>query len=329
MSLNPATAGDAAPERKRKSHSAETPKRPAAKPSKSPEFYLPAGFPDFSKAPVSSSLGFDIGAEHPHRFKKVPALETSYLRTLLRHRDPFMAFCSGLEEPLLKAYDDGVGNQTIGIGYCIPARVRTYGKERVVSDFMAAGLNREQAVALANQDKEALRTIKLTPHGAVALLEVIKPDYERVAKAAVGEKTWDKLPENKQVALTYMVYNTGHLEPDLVANVRSGNDAAAMSGNNMMPKLSTGENHILRGRVQAAFLSQDMFEKVINNPGEIDAKYGNPQGQHALPNMALLASQRLQSLAGRLREKQKQRHDDHPDHGHAAKGHSRGRGNDA
>ena len=267
------------------------------------ELAEPCGFPDFSRAPITTQLGLDIENETIDPWNKRPTLDTKYLTKVLATTDPFMAFAVSMERPLLKAYDDGAGNQTIGVGHFTKVRASLYGKERIISDFMAAGLNRTQAEGLAREDKDALRLVKLSAHGCVALLEACKPDYERIVKDAIGEKCFDKLPINKKVALTYLAFNTGHIKPELAAAVRKGDDYQAIAGNNMMPTYNHGiPNEHLRGRVQAAYMGGKYFDMALQEPGKVDSLYGQSGQMNVLPNQLLIDQQQTREHLSKRRK---------------------------
>lgn len=288
---------------------------------------------------VAGSMIPDVSGNHKVRG---PILDKTELSRNLLSTDLFASMATQIEDIRLKPYPDMAagGKITLGIGYCIDARYATFAakmgkaaaKEKIIDDLSHAGLSRVQSEALMRHDKAAVRDVRITPEGALALLEHVKPEYQQIAKDAVGEAAWNKLPENKQAALTYRTYNTGRIPASLAKAVAKGDNYSAMLGDNFLPyyrpqaRDESGnpmvdengkpirerkDNHRARAWMQAAWLGGNVIAKAIDKPGAFEGTYANESATAALASLAMPK----QNVRDRLQQGRKKKHDAH-DHGH-------------
>lgn len=110
----------------------------------------------------------------------------------------------------LKPYTppEGRNNTTVGIGYCIPERVKAFGIDAVKGDFTQAGISAEMQDKLLAKNATKNGSF-ITQAQAIRLLATVAPYYKEVARGWLGEDNFDKLDKDKQAALTWLAYNVG------------------------------------------------------------------------------------------------------------------------
>lgn len=220
---------------------------------------------------------------------------------LLENGKPFQALAVTLEGMETKPYRDGCG-LNVGMGYCIDARVREYGEDRVKEDLAGAGLEQLQIDALMGKDRAAQDKIEMTRTQALSLLELTEGDYRTRARDIVGQGVFDKLPEHRQAALTWLSYNTGEglaKFSNLLRNVR--NDKPEEAVKHMTPFFSQGGKMVPNSRagawMMAAYWSEDALKAAIERPDALEV--GARQGQSPIAIVAPQEAGRM-AMAGTL-----------------------------
>lgn len=229
---------------------------------------------------------------------------TSYqLATALMEVDEFAALATAVEDFKRKPYYDP-GGLNVGMGYCVTKRLAEYGPARVGRDLAGAGFAPAQVEALIKNKKAEVQKIVVEPLHAVRLLEATKEDYRSLAEAAVGKSVFDKLPSNRQAALTHLAYNTGNVAQftQLVSATQKGNDGKAMLNMRVNWRGSDGEihaNHRQRAWEQAMHLGPDHFKRALNDPNAFESQMATPQAESALAEIAA-AAQKPDGLRSKL-----------------------------
>lgn len=209
---------------------------------------------------------------------------------LIAEKDTFLSLATAVESVKTQVYYDPAG-ANIGMGYCITIRAIEYGPDRVKEDLAGAGMEEAKAEALAAGKAKAAKGASITLPGAVLLLEKTASDYREIARADVGEETFDNLPEHKQAVLSYLAYNAGELKgfKRLLRAVRSGDDPAAMREMAPWWRDSDGvmkENHRLRAWAQAAWMGPERLAKALSDPHEFEGKYAREESRGLLAKEA-------------------------------------------
>lgn len=220
---------------------------------------------------------------------------------LLDVGEPFQALAVTLEGLETKPYRDGCG-LNVGMGYCIDARVREMGVERVRDDLYHAGLEENQILDLMGNDKKAQLKVEITRTQALSLLALTEEDYRTRARDIVGQKVFDKLPEHRQAALTWLSYNTGDglaKFSNLLGAVRKDQTTEAVK--HMTPFFSQGGKMVPNSRagswMMAAYWSEDALKEAIRRPDALES--GARNGQSPLAIVAPQEAGRM-AMAGSL-----------------------------
>lgn len=220
---------------------------------------------------------------------------------LLEKGKPFQALAVTLEGMETKPYRDGCG-LNVGMGYCIDARVREYGEDRVKEDLAGAGLDQSQIDSLMGSDRTAQDKVEMTRTQTLSLLELTEGDYRTRARDIVGQEVFDNLPGHRQAALTWLSYNTGEglaKFSNLLRNVRNGSHQEAVK--HMTPFFSHGGKMVPNSRagawMMAAYWSEDALKVAIERPDALEV--GARQGQSPIAIVAPQEAGRM-AMAGTL-----------------------------
>lgn len=229
------------------------------------------------------------GVQSPAAFEVEEGMSREEVaQKLLEKGKAFQALAVTLEGMETKPYRDGCG-LNVGMGYCIDARVREYGVDRVKQDLAGAGLDTAQVEALTGSDRKAQEAVVMTRTQALALLELTESDYRTRARDIVGAQVFDKLPEHRQAALTWLSYNTGEglaKFSNLLGHVRAGRHTEAVK--HMTPYFSQGGTMVPNSRagswMMAAYWSEDALKSAIARPDALES--GARQGHSPIALVA-------------------------------------------
>ena len=263
-----------------------------AQPKAQPAVLIPATAS--AKAPAPDALAKALEGVAPNSRAMSKALSDV---------DLFASMATAVENfEELPYYDPGGLN--VGMGYCVTKRLSEYGKERVAQDLRSAGFDeREVSLLVQGRDRKAIAKIRVTPLQAVRLIDATREDYMGLARDAVGD-SFDKMPQNRQVALGYLAYNTGDVGKfrKLVSALRGGDDASAMRNMTVKWRDNQGElhaNHRLRSYVQAMFLGASHFKRAIADPMAFEGNMASAEAESALADIAG-AAQKPGALGSKL-----------------------------
>lgn len=247
----------------------------AAAPTPLPASFLQAGlvslkplfaFQQIDPPVAASAAAFDVPAG------MAPQQVAQKLHELGK---PFQALAVTLEGLETKPYRDGCG-LNVGMGYCIDARVREYGPERIRQDLLNAGLQSPQVDVLMGNDRKAQTGVELTRTQALALLSLTEGDYRTRARDLVGQAVFDKLPTHRQAVLTWLSYNTGEglaRFSRLLTAVRQDRPADAVQ--HMTPFFSQGGQMVPNARagswLMAAYWSEDAMTAALSRPDALES----------------------------------------------------------
>jgi hypothetical protein len=211
-------------------------------------------------------------------------------------KDTFMALALSVENAPAFAYVDAAGANA-GAGYCIQARRRALGRAKIEAELAWAGFGPQDVKSLLSHDAKVIEAVPVKHENTLRLLAITKPQYEIMARDAVGSKVFDKLPHHKKDVLSYIAYNTGGPEKfvKLLAAVRAGDDLAALGQLAPSVKVSSGKklkNHRLRAWAQAAWVGPSELGKALEKPLLFEKNYAHGKGQEKFihANFALIKS---------------------------------------
>jgi hypothetical protein len=197
--------------------------------------------------------------------------------------DTFMALALSVENVPKTAYVDAAGANA-GAGYCIEARRRAHGSDKVKSDLRKAGFAETEIANLLSRETARIESVKVGKAQALRLLAMTKPHYESMAREALGAKTFNALPSHKQDVLSYLAYNTGGPKKfvKLLRAVKEKDDVAALS--QLAPSVRTEDghalkNHRLRAWAQAAWVGSDELEAALARPLAFEKNFAGKRGQ--------------------------------------------------
>lgn len=198
-------------------------------------------------------------------------------------KDTFMALALSVESAPAFAYVDAAGANA-GAGYCIQARRRALGRAKIEAELAFAGFEPEAVKSLLSQDAKRIESVPVDHENTLRLLTITKPQYESMARDAVGSKVFDKLPSHKKDVLSYLAYNTGGPEKfvKLLAAVRAGDDLSALGQLAPSIRVSSGKklkNHRLRAWAQAAWVGPPELAKALEKPILFEKSYAHRVGQ--------------------------------------------------
>lgn len=198
-------------------------------------------------------------------------------------KDTFMALALSVENSPNFAYVDAAGANA-GAGYCIQARRRALGRAKIEAELVFAGFKPDEVKSLLSQDAKRIEAVPVDYQNTLRLLTITKPQYESMARDAVGSKVFDKLPSHKKDVLSYLAYNTGGPEKfiKLLAAVRAGDDLSALGQLAPSIRISSGKtlkNHRLRAWAQAAWVGPSELAKALEKPILFEKSYAHRVGQ--------------------------------------------------
>lgn len=136
--------------------------------------------------------------------------------------DPYVSLVLAVEDlpkhPYFPAAGADAGTPNLPGGYSIKMRKAAYGAERVIQDLKSAGFSLEETRLLMNgKDRKKIRAMEVPAASALALIRIVKDDYEQIARASVSTakapQAFDRLQPAQRAALTYAAYNTGTIYP--------------------------------------------------------------------------------------------------------------------
>lgn len=212
-----------------------------------------------------------------------PGQSHRQLARRMAQQDAFMALALGVEASPERAYVDAAGANA-GAGYCVEMRRRALGEPLVRDELARAGFPQGDIESLLSRNGSRIEAVRVGQAQSLRLLVISKPQYQAMARKAVGAHTFDALPPNKKDVLSYLAYNTGGPEKfvKLIAAVRSGNDVVALS--QLAPSVSIGKgkrlkNHRLRAWAQAAWIGTDELKKALEKPVAFELAYAGQTGQ--------------------------------------------------
>jgi GH24 family phage-related lysozyme (muramidase) len=291
------------------SASAERSTLPAAAKSEAPAVATPVAAA--AQAPAAAGAPVVARSSQPDRLENAlpnlgKGMNSYQLSTSLMAVDLFASLATAVEDFKRKPYYDP-GGLNVGMGYCITKRVAEYGADRVRSDLSSAGFAPSQVESLIKNKKAEVQKIIVEPMHAVRLLEATKEDYRSLAEAGIGKQVFDKLPPNRQAALTYLAYNTGNVGQfkNLVSAVNHGHDSKAMLNLTVNWRDTGGEvhaNHRQRSYLQAMFLGTEHFKRAISDPNAFESHIGAPKAEGLLAEIAG-AAQTPNGLRSKLLER--------------------------
>jgi hypothetical protein len=231
---------------------------------------------------------------HPHASKKGPPLAMlpiaitpgqthRQIAKMMVKKDAFIALALGVESSPAKAYVDAAGANA-GAGYCVEMRRRALGEAQVRDELARAGFFDDDINNLLSRDGGRIESVKVGQAQSLRLLVISKPQYEEMARKAVGSKVFDALPSNKKDVLSYLAYNTGGPQKfvKLIHAVRAGDDVAALSQLAPTVKVAHGKklkNHRLRAWAQAAWMGPEQLKKALDTPVAFELAYAGQKGQ--------------------------------------------------
>lgn len=140
--------------------------------------------------------------------------------------DPYVSLVLAVEDLPKNPYFPGAGadRNTVNLpgGYSMKMRTAVYGVDRVKQDLLSAGLSDDQVKLLVTgKDKKKIRAMDIPMSSAVALVRIVKDDYQAIAREAVNTsrapQAFSRLNPSQQAALTYAAYNTGTVYPKAAA----------------------------------------------------------------------------------------------------------------
>jgi hypothetical protein len=198
-------------------------------------------------------------------------------------KDPFLALATMVEKPSLEPYFASPAGWNIGMGYCITQRLSDFGEDRVKADFARAGIPGRTAGQLLSENPKVVQEARITQSQAVRLLMITKQDYVDQARKAVGEKTFDSLPLERQSALAYLSYNANLARfSRLPRAIAAGQNVAAMS--EMTPVFKTPEGKLQKNYRLGSYLWaawSGTLGVAIDDPSEHERLYANSRGLSA------------------------------------------------
>lgn len=220
-------------------------------------------------AAVAPSTAALDAAGLPH----VAAADTSKTLAikLLAADRPFLALAVSLEDLRTVPYWDP-GGMNLGMGYCVDKREAEKGALSVRADLEAIGLPEASIQDVLSNTRARQERVRLTPDQALALLARTAPEYEAVARQAIGGKTFDALPSHRRAALSWLAYNTGDTNfnkfRSLHAAVKS--NAVIEALDHLTPHYRDGGVMVPNARagtwLMAAFWSKDGLKAAIERP---------------------------------------------------------------
>ena len=232
-------------------------------------------------------------------------------------RDTFFALVLSVEDTPKFAYVDAAGANA-GPGYCVDARRKALGDEAVRADLESAGFSGADIESLMSRDPRRIEAVAVDARQSLRLLAITKPQYERMARDAIGTQAFEKLPKHRQDVLSYISYNTGGPSKfvNLLEAIKRQDDVAALS--EMAPKFRWGStksgkpkfklNHRLRAWAQVAWLGPSELAKAIEAPAQFERSYAGSAGQDKFIKQHMAFFDKLsQRRAARLGEKQPKR----------------------
>jgi len=199
----------------------------------------------------------------------------TWAKGLMEEGHGFLALTAQIEAIAEKPYWDNCG-VNVGVGYCIGARKINYGEAQVRSDLIRAGLPSEQADILISGTRREQSKVRLYPEESLRLLFLTQGDYTAIARDAIGASVFDKLPEQKQQALSWMAYNLGdglHEYKRLIVAVQEQDWGTAMS--QMTPHYKEDgvwkRNNRAASYVMAVFASEGGLSQVLSDPDAFES----------------------------------------------------------
>lgn len=202
-------------------------------------------------------------------------------------KDTFLALALSVEDAPKRAYVDRAG-ANVGAGYCIDARRKGLGESAVRADLALAGFAVAEIGKLMSRNKRLIESVEVDSKQALRLLAITKPQYEALAREAVGADFFEELPKHKQDVLSYLSYNTGGAKKfvNLLKAVKKRDDMAALA--EMAPKFRVGGsnsnprfrlNHRLRAWAQAAWMGPEFLKDALREPDQFEKSYAGSSGQ--------------------------------------------------
>ena len=140
--------------------------------------------------------------------------------------DPYVSLVLAVEDLPKNPYFPGAGADSgtpnLPGGYSIKMRKAVYGPDRVKQDLTSAGFTLDQAKLLvAGKDRKKIRAMEVPQSSALALIRIVKDDYEVIARESVNTRrapeAFERLNTAQRAALTYAAYNTGTVYPKAAA----------------------------------------------------------------------------------------------------------------
>lgn len=146
-------------------------------------------------------------------------------------RAPFQALAlqaEGLETA--PYYIEGDKSQpSIGVGYNVQMSIGAIGEKGVRDELTRAGIPDQTIDQLMSKDHAVSSQAQITTHQALSLLDIATERFTQSARDAVGERTFDRLPKHRQIALIWIDYNSNlHNRPKLLRAVRAGDHERAV-----------------------------------------------------------------------------------------------------
>lgn len=212
--------------------------------------------------------------------------------------DPFIGLVAANEAYKDKPYYDGIASRrdlNVGFGYNISrqiaetdkARGAGEGRKKVIQDLTEAGVDETRIHDLLSNNKSKISSVRISQAEAVKLVDVIRDEYQAIAKKSIGSEKFETLPEHKQDALTYFAYNVGENMRNyktLIRSVQKDDDKKALSAMTPTYKETVDGvdvqklNHRLRSWVGALWIGEDSLKKALSNPFEHEGKFASADG---------------------------------------------------
>lgn len=219
--------------------------------------------------PVAPRTALDALLDGPLELATLPG-------ALLDAHEPFLALASTVEGLENRAYVDP-GGLNVGFGYCITKRTEIYGIARVVRDLRDSGFQEGDITTLTLERPTTAQRVQQTAvpvsaAQALRLLNLVRSDYESIARGAVGETAFDALPAHRRAALTWLAYNTGDgfsQFRQLIAAVQTGQHHEAVR--HLTPSYSDRGSNVVNARagtlLMAAYWSDSGLTTAVQRSG--------------------------------------------------------------
>ena len=143
--------------------------------------------------------------------------------------DPFLSIVTLVEDlpkaPYFPAIGRDRGKVNLPGGYSVASRIENRGVDRVHAELLIAGFTEPQVkLLIEGEDKRRIAAIHVPRETALALVRIVKDDFERIASSRINandhEGAFEELTREQQAGLIYAAWNTGTVYKDAARSVR-------------------------------------------------------------------------------------------------------------